>query len=237
MKPRVALISGITFLTLSGGADVPLAAQEPEPAVQTEEPSTLVRVAQAVGGAIIGGWVGWLGAQVSVSDWTKDHDSELMTQRAGWIGGGMLAGALISQLVGSTPEPVPRPVIGPVPDRGFNLLTRDDIQRSGATTAYQLIITQRRQWLTTRGTFRFSESARGNVDSDSVRVLPGVPKVAVYFEGTRLEDIEALRDVQLADLESIEFVDANRATTVYGAGHAHGVIVLRARTRSDIPRR
>lgn len=40
---------------------------------------------------------------------------------------------------------------------------------------------------------------------------------------------EALRTIDTADIEGIEYLDARRATKRYGAGHVNGAILVRAR--------
>ena len=83
-----------------------------------------------------------------------------------------------------------------------NVLTSADIAAFAATdagaTAYDLVNQRRRLWLVTRG-------AEGSVQAPSV-----------YDGANRLGDADALRRINLAQLEQIEYLDPRVARNRYG---------------------
>ena len=95
------------------------------------------------------------------------------------------------------------------PDR----ISRMEIDEAGPTSAYDLIQKLRPIWLRKRGQTSFTQEG----------------DVVVYLDGTRLGEREALRTVSSVNLESLEFIDAGRATNRFGSGHVYGAILLRTR--------
>ena len=95
------------------------------------------------------------------------------------------------------------------PDR----ISRVEIDEVGPTSAYDLIQKLRPLWLRKRGPTSFTQEG----------------DVVVYLDGTRLGERESLRTVATANLESLEFIDAGRATNRFGSGHVYGAILLRTR--------
>lgn len=195
------------------------------------ERSFLAKTLHLVGGAIVGGWVGYVGSQVALSDWEKETNGSFTEQRSAWVAGGMLMGLLGSRLIGGTTAPrsgvdVLRPTRG-----GRNVITREDILASGAQSVFDLVTTLRREWLITRGTNSFGESPRGSGGGmgpgASIQVTPGQPKVIVYLDQVELGGIETTQDILTNDIMEIEFVEPREAVLRYGSGHTHGVIVLK----------
>ena len=92
------------------------------------------------------------------------------------------------------------------PDR----ISRVEIEEAGPSSAYDLIRKLRPLWLNKRGNTSFTQ------DTD----------VWVYLDGTRVGEREMLRGVRTDNLESLEFMDARRATNRYGPGHMNGAILL-----------
>lgn len=112
----------------------------------------------------------------------------------------LLAGAL----VGCAPS-------GPATTRpNPNILTRDEIAQSGARTAFELVQNERPIWLRERGAVSFTQ------END----------VIVYMDGTRIGGREALRDINPANIDHLEFFDARRATYRFGPGHVNGAILI-----------
>lgn len=215
----------LTLAMLAAGA--PLGAQQAGPGL-VRGPSLASRVLHVLGGAVVGGWVGWMGSQVAMSDWDRSRNGELLGRRAGWVAGGVVAGMIASQLIGSTSAPGAAPGLVPprAPDR--SVLTREEIALSGENNAYDLIQSLRWEWLRAdRGTYQWSESARGkSVSRTQVEVTPGEARIVVYLNSTRLGGLEALRGIHIFDLQRVEFIGPQQAATRYGTGHAHGVIQL-----------
>ena len=92
------------------------------------------------------------------------------------------------------------------PDR----ISREEIIEAGPSSAFDLIQKVRPLWLRRRGNTSFTQ----NTD------------VLVYVDGTRVGEREALRGIRTDNLESLEFMDARRATNRFGPGHMNGAILL-----------
>lgn len=105
----------------------------------------------------------------------------------------------------------PRPEGRARPD----LLTSAELreENTGALTLDQLIARLRPLWLRER----VSSITQG-------RVLP-----VVYLNGTRYGEIAVLRSIPVNDVEEVHYLSASDATTLYGTGHAGGVIAVEIR--------
>ena len=115
--------------------------------------------------------------------------------------------------------------------RSRDLITTEEIGKSGAQNAYDLITSLRPNWLNTRGEHSFRETARTQGRSEVV--TPGLPMVVVYLDNARLGGVETLRQVLVPALTSIQYFDAKAATFKWGAGHSHGAILVS--TTSPLP--
>lgn len=104
----------------------------------------------------------------------------------------------------STPEPRGR----------RDLITADEIRRSSASSAYDLVSNLRPQWLTSRG-------------PDSI-TRPST-EVQVVLDGVRAGGIEVLRSLSPEGMVSLQFVDGLTASTRWGLGFGAGAIVISTR--------
>jgi hypothetical protein len=183
-------------------------------------------VAHTVGGAVIGGWVGYVGAQVVQSDWAKEANGAFWSQRALWATAGALLGMAGSQVIGQTTAPLF--AAEPVSrfDRERRVIEVGEIRDARAATAYEVVDLLRHEWLVTRGTHSLSESARGRAEGGRVVVVPGAPKILVYLNDIRLGGIERMREVTAETLTRAQFLTAREATLRYGMNHTHGAILL-----------
>ena len=209
--------------------DPPPPPPPPPPATAEAEQRGLTweQIAHRVGGAVIGGWIGFVGAQVTLSDWDKDTNSSFRDQRYTWAAAGAVAGLVASHVVGRSFSPGPRSERPEVFARDGRYLGEAEIRASDARNAYELIYFTRMQWLIPRGTNSIAEGARGEAHGNfEITVTPGRDKIIVYMDDVRLGGVEAMRDVPAELLTSARFLDAREATLRYGGGHAHGVIAL-----------
>lgn len=94
-----------------------------------------------------------------------------------------------------------------------NRISRAEIEQAGPSSAYNLIQKLRPIWLRKRGQTSFTQEG----------------DVSVYLDGTRMGERDSLRSVSTDTLESLEFMDARRATNRFGSGHVNGAILLRTR--------
>lgn len=212
------------------------------PAPTTEDPRDEPRVREgggllsfssvvhAIGGAIVGGWVGYVGAQVVKSDWDKENNGSFSHQRSAWVAGGMVIGLLGSRLIGRTSAPRPGPLEVTRPRRNRSVLTAAEIADANVDNAFDLILNLRKEWLVTRGTNSWAESPRGQAEgfgaTFQVDIRPGRDRIIVYLDDIRVGGVEDMKEISKDLLTRAEFIDARRATYLYGAGHSHGVIRL-----------
>lgn len=185
------------------------------------------RVGRMVTGAVVGGWLGYFASQVAASDWDAATNASVGKNRGTWAAAGVLSGALLGRLVNPGAARAGESIDM---TRGRSLLTREQIVGSGATTAQQLIRAMRPEWMQPRGVNSFSEIARGSgsgAGADaSLTVVPGEDHILVYVDNARVGGTQNLADLPLADVQQIEFVEGPQATFRWGAGHAHGVILI-----------
>jgi hypothetical protein len=215
-------------------AAAPLSAQE----VPAQRKSSTTRtLLHAVGGALVGGWVGYMASQVQYSDWDRTGGNDFGSTRLGYtaIGGG--AGSLLGLLVGSrqaTGGPLRMATSARPAPVGGGDLALEEISNSHHANALDMIRALRPHWLNTRGTQTFRDDPRGqsvgeNGNSSIVVTDPGLGKIKVYMDGALLGEVETLRNVPVANVGSVRFLDAAKATYAYGQGHNHGVIEVRSR--------
>jgi hypothetical protein len=190
-----------------------------------DEPGLRAQVARVFTGAVVGGWLGFFASQVAVSDWDKASNPAVSQNRGYWAAGGLVAGAVVGRLLqpGSGPPDIDLDMT-----RGRAIISKDDIIKSGATNAQELIRSLRAEWLVPRGVNSWRESARGSAAglNPTVNVVPGDDHILVYLDNSRVGGTQHLAEITLANVERIEFVDAAAATFRWGSGHAHGVILI-----------
>lgn len=94
-----------------------------------------------------------------------------------------------------------------------NTITREQIEQEGPSNCYDLVQKLRPNWLRWRGSTSFK------LETD----------VIVYVDGTRLGESEELRNINTADVQKLEYLDARAATVRYGSGHVQGAILVTTR--------
>jgi hypothetical protein len=112
-------------------------------------------------------------------------------------------------------------------------ITLEEIESIGAGNAYDLVQVRRPAWLRLRGTQSFNEGARGGGGgsgaSAGVQATPGQTPILVYLGSARLGGVEALRQIDIRTIGSIEYLGRAAADYRFGPGHLHGAIILQAR--------
>lgn len=95
-----------------------------------------------------------------------------------------------------------------------DILTREEISASGATTAYEAVVQLRPAFLRARG----ARSMR-----DPTPLTP-----VVYVNDMRHGGIDVLMSIRVEEIDEIRYIGAADATTRWGTGHSGGVIQVRA---------
>jgi hypothetical protein len=94
-----------------------------------------------------------------------------------------------------------------------NVMTLEQIEEADQTNLYDLVRVHRPHWLNTRGPNSFrSENP-----------------IMVYFDGTRIGDLEELRSLSPYDVREIRFLGAAQAQARYGLGNTRGAIDITSR--------
>ena len=104
---------------------------------------------------------------------------------------------------------------------GTFLITAEQIQKSGATTAWQ-VLKHHAPMLTLREDRNGRPQSMGRRGRSSF-VLDEAPMVLV--DGVRVPDFHALETIDAHSINSILIYDGVEGTTYYGTGAASGVIV------------
>lgn len=195
-------------------------------------------ILHTLGGALVGGWLGYVGAQVAKSDWDKETNGTFVEQRTTWVAAGAAVGVLGSWLIGETRAPRPGGPLAPRPSpRDRTMITTQEIRDSGHHNALDVIRSLRSEWLQTRGTNSWDETPRGTMDgfgdTFEAEVVQLRDKIVVYLNDIRIGGVDDMAGIAADELTSIRFLDARRATYLYGNGHSHGAIILS--TEPDMP--
>lgn len=188
------------------------------------------RVGRMFAGAVVGGWLGYFASQIAVSDWDAATNASLGNNRGTWAAAGLVSGAVLGRFVNPGAARAGQPLDM---KRGRSILTREQIISSGATNAHQLIRAMRAEWMQPRGVNSFTETARGYADTETTVIIPGEDHILVYMDNARMGGTQHLVDMPLADVQQIEFIDGPQATFRWGAGHAHGVILITTMDATD----
>jgi len=99
------------------------------------------------------------------------------------------------------------------PTRARNLITAEEIDAANDANAYLLIERLHPQWLRKRGARSVSQGG----------------DIWVYVDRTKMGPPSALRQIQLSDVRSIQFLTGPEADTHFGRGNEYGAIVVLSR--------
>lgn len=97
-----------------------------------------------------------------------------------------------------------------------NLITAEELRTEPSGTLYEAVQRLRPRWLQNRGI----TSARA--------MRPTPPQV--YMDNAPMGSVGAMRGISVADVERVEFMNANDATTRFGTGHDGGAILVSTRS-------
>ncbi len=178
------------------------------------------------GGAVLGGWGGYLTSQIVWSDWqeiSRPGGIDRMRYTLTGAAIGTVIGAVIGYHgSGSAPG---RPVFGTRP-----AITAEQIRASSAHNVLDLVQLLRPQWLNPRG------NDIVQINDSTAAPIPGADPtdvLRVYMDGELLGGPDQLADIPTPQVERVEYYDMRAATLRWGAGHSHGAInVIMSRGQS-----
>ena len=116
----------------------------------------------------------------------------------------------------------------PAPRHSARLITREDIERSGAADAYEA--------LKRAGTFlKIAEQKSGEIrasERGNSSILLS-PQILLVVDEVRMLNLNSLKDIRADAVESMEMLSGAEATPLYGTGSSNGVLVVRTRIPTD----
>jgi hypothetical protein len=177
--------------------------------VQGKNTAWYSRVLSALGGAAIGAGVGFFASQVFTGDWEEAPGREV--DRPAWaaVGGSIGFAVGFSFPVGGRGR---QPQLARGLRGGRYQLNPDEWRsRSGINNALEAVRLYRPEWLNERGVHILTAPDEG---------------VVVYLDDVRLGSVDTLRDLNIQIVRSMHYLDAGAATSRWGAGHSHGVILV-----------
>jgi len=98
-----------------------------------------------------------------------------------------------------------------------DFITREQLASSSTLSLYEVVERLRPDWLTSRGPTSLTDPTRSQLPS-------------VYFNGLRMGDATALRQMTVTDTEEIRYWRPGEAAARFGMGHPRGVIEVVPRT-------
>ncbi len=114
----------------------------------------------------------------------------------------------------------------PPPERpSAQFITAEEIARSGATNAWDLLRIRARAYEFTEDRYgrpRFIRTRRGR----STLSVAGADAPMVVVDGARLIDLPLLRDISVGAIESIELLNGIAGTATQGTNASAGVIYI-----------
>lgn len=114
----------------------------------------------------------------------------------------------------------------PPPERpSAQFITADEIARSGATNAWELLRIRARAYEFTEDRYgrpRFIRTRRGR----STLSMSGADAPMIVVDGARLIDLPILRDISTGAIESVELLNGIAGTATQGTNASAGVIYI-----------
>jgi hypothetical protein len=198
-------------------APAPRAAEDGRPSAV----GNTLRAVLGVGtGALVGGWLGYFGAQVGRSDWDRVPTGEKNSLRQGYTAAGVGVGGLLGYFLrpkvrarGALPQPINVPARS-----GRQLFAASELRRSVATNALEAVELDRPEWMKQQ---RDDEAKQGAAPrTGPVETI----SLVVYVGDERVGGLETLRDVAIPEVAELRFYDSRDARRRWGVEHRYGAI-------------
>ncbi len=200
--------------------------------------SPLRRLVDAVGGAAVGAWVGYMASQITWSDWREG--SGRGAYRVRFALGGAALGGLAGSLLGGGGAPGAGPSgLRPAPGQGP--ITAVDIRATRARRLSDVIRQLRPQWLNVRGVDVLPPDSLRRSPGDSARTSLGqslyigdatrsASGPRIYLDDMLLGGIQDLDEIEPNAIALIEYVDPRHAMMRWGVGNNDGAIRVVSQT-------
>lgn len=106
-----------------------------------------------------------------------------------------------------------RPATGTVADR--NRVSGEDLAATNSQMVYDALQLLKPEWMTGRGPISLTDAAEARPN--------------VYMNGTRMGDLDYLREVYVTDVAEVRYWPSGEAGARFGMGNPRGVIEIIAR--------
>jgi outer membrane cobalamin receptor len=143
--------------------------------------------------------------------------------RSPFLRGSSLAAAILVSTACAHPQPSQQ-APGPKAGAGTRVVTEEQIQRSGATTAWEAL-----QY--TIPFYRFDDTGQAHHRGQSSILLPDRPRI--LLDGVDLMEFGVLMHIPASDISSIKVLEGTDATTFYGTNAGSGVILIATKNSTD----
>ena len=107
------------------------------------------------------------------------------------------------------------------------LLTKEQLEATYATNAYDAVQRLRSQWLQLRGSTQMPTQPGGMQTQQN--------PVLVYLDGQRMGTVDHLRAIEIAAVEYIRYFPPAEASARWGFNHGGGVIFVSTRPGGEQP--
>ena len=196
-------------------------------------PSTVSRIASALGSAVLGAGLGFFASQLVEGDWdeTGGHPS---VNRTRWavVGGavGFTFGVRFPVLAGGQGR-LGRPGL----PSGRDHIAAPALEGRGISNAYEAVNALRPEWLIIRGArslaagtdpIRVDGSGSGVRITGTTPLISEVGTIQVYLDGVPMGGVAALSTINALIIRDMYFFDAAAATMRWGEGNPHGAILV-----------
>lgn len=222
----------VALITVATTTNAPLPAQVPVSGSRTARCSRGNRFLDSGAGALVGAFLGLVGAKIKMSDWTDASRTDAATAlRNRATIGAAVVGAVIGSFGfrdhGCDAGAAAQPATAPQSD-WRQPITVAEIERAGVTgSVYDLVYSLRRNWLYTRGADAMAPAP------DEALPAPGEPQLEVFLDAMPLGTVSRLRELPIAGVLGVRYFDPAAATYRWGGEYSHGVIEVVTTTNSD----
>lgn len=196
-------------------------------------PSTISRIASAIGSAALGAGLGFFASQLVQGDWDETGGQQSINRTAWAVVGGTLGFTfgvrfpLLARGQGLQGS-------GGLP-RGRNHLAAPALEGIGISNAYEAVQSLRPEWLVIRGArslaagtdpIRVDGTGAGVQITGSTPLISEAATIQVYVNGVNVGGIASLSTINVLTVQDMYFFDAAAATMRWGEGNPHGAILV-----------
>lgn len=112
----------------------------------------------------------------------------------------------------------------PATRHSARLITREDIERTGAVDAYEAL--KRASTFLKIGEQKSGDIRASERGNSSILLSP---QIMLVVDEVRMLNLNSLKDIRADAVESMEMLSGAEATPLYGTGSSNGVLVVRTR--------